>query len=202
MWDLINTYIKAFWSKILKNLVFSISKTDFITYNTSLYNISYIKTSIFFFFNTSFKHSFFIIFYSSSLSHPVSLFLNPSPPPANPPSKKHTHTQQTHQAKKTHTVNPHPNPPLPIKPPSKVHTHTTKIHSNNNKPTTVTLHYRSIAQPTTATLQPRFNPQHQTHHGKPPQKQAHHTDLLHHDPPRPRPTMTQTHNPPSSCRHQ
>ena len=47
-----------------------VSKTNFITYNISLYNISYIKTSIFF--NTSFKYFFFIIFYSSSL-HCLSL---------------------------------------------------------------------------------------------------------------------------------
>ena len=39
--------VRAFPSKFLKNLIFIISKINFITYNTPLYNISYIKTSIF-----------------------------------------------------------------------------------------------------------------------------------------------------------
>ena len=54
-------HVRAFPSKFLKDLAFAISKTNFITYNTSLYNIPYIKISIF---NTLFKYSFFIIFYS------------------------------------------------------------------------------------------------------------------------------------------
>ena len=51
--------IRAFPSTLLKNLAFTIS-TNFIIYNTSLYNIYSIKTSILF--NTAFKYSFFIIF--------------------------------------------------------------------------------------------------------------------------------------------
>ena len=39
--------LRAFPSKFLKNLAFTISKTNFITYSTPLYNITYIKTSIF-----------------------------------------------------------------------------------------------------------------------------------------------------------
>ena len=42
-----NKLIRAFSSKLLKKLAFTISKTNFITYNTPLYNIPYIKTSIF-----------------------------------------------------------------------------------------------------------------------------------------------------------
>ena len=42
-----NKLIRAFSSKLLKKLAFAISKTNFITYNTPLYNIPYIKTSIF-----------------------------------------------------------------------------------------------------------------------------------------------------------
>ena len=66
--------LKAFTSTLLKNLAFTISKTNFIIYNTSFYNIPSIKTSIFF--NIPFKYSFFIIFYFSSLS-PLSLSFSP-----------------------------------------------------------------------------------------------------------------------------
>ena len=69
--------LRAFPSTILKNLAFTISKTNFIIYNKSLYNIPSIKTSIFF--NIPFKYYFFIIFYSLSLSLSLStqLFLTP-----------------------------------------------------------------------------------------------------------------------------
>ena len=63
---------------MLKKLAFTISKTNFIIYNTSFYNITSIKTSIFF--NILYKYYFFIIFihflFFLSLSS-VSLFLNP-----------------------------------------------------------------------------------------------------------------------------
>ena len=39
--------LRAFLSRILKNLAFTISKPIFITYNTLLYNIHHIKISIF-----------------------------------------------------------------------------------------------------------------------------------------------------------
>ena len=54
--------IRAFPSTLLKNLAFTISKTNFIIYNTSFYNIPSIKTYIYF--NTPFEYSLFIIFYS------------------------------------------------------------------------------------------------------------------------------------------
>ena len=60
---------------IQKDLAFTISKLNFTTYNTPLYNIPSIKTSIFF--NTSFKYSFFIIFYSFLFFLSLSLTLSP-----------------------------------------------------------------------------------------------------------------------------
>ena len=67
--------LRAFPSTILKNLAFTISKTNFIIYNKSLYNIPSIKTSIFF--NIPFKYYFFIIFYSFFYFLSLSLSLNP-----------------------------------------------------------------------------------------------------------------------------
>ena len=60
---------------IQKDLAFTISKLNFTTYNTPLYNIPSIKTSIFF--NTSFKYSFFIIFYFFLFFLSLSLTLSP-----------------------------------------------------------------------------------------------------------------------------
>ena len=40
--------LRAFLSNMSKNIVFSISKPNFITYNIPLYNTTYIKTSSFF----------------------------------------------------------------------------------------------------------------------------------------------------------
>ena len=54
--------IRAFSLSILKNLEFTLSKLNFIIYNTPLYNLLYIKTSNFF--TTLFKYSIFIPFYS------------------------------------------------------------------------------------------------------------------------------------------
>ena len=55
----------AFTTVELTFLTFNISKTHFIYFNAPLYNMSNINGSFFlFFFNASFKYSFFIIFYS------------------------------------------------------------------------------------------------------------------------------------------
>ena len=77
-------------------LAFTISKTNFIIYNTSLYNIPSIKTSIFF--NIPFKYSFFIIFYSFfSFLSPLSLSLSqPNYSQHRQPSHPPTHTTSTH----------------------------------------------------------------------------------------------------------
>ena len=40
-------HVRAFLSNMSKNIAFSISKPNFITYNTPLYNTTYIKTSSF-----------------------------------------------------------------------------------------------------------------------------------------------------------
>ena len=86
------------------------------------------------------------------------------------------------------------------------HTHKkpTKLHNHShNSQSTTTINHPPPPpwQPSTATLNLTHNKnprqQQQTHHGKPPQKQTYHIGLLHHDLPRPRPTKTQTNNPPS-----
>ena len=75
--------LRAFPSTILKNLAFTISKTNFITYNKSLYNIPSIKTSIFFFtfhlniISLLFFIHIFILSLSLSLSLSTQLFLTP-----------------------------------------------------------------------------------------------------------------------------
>ena len=88
--------LRAFLSRIAKNLAFIISNPNFIIYNTPLYNIPFIKTSIFF--NIPFKYSFFIIFYFSfsllslSLSHPnYSQHCRPPHPPTHTTTTASTH---------------------------------------------------------------------------------------------------------------
>ena len=71
--------------------------------HTSLYNIPYIKTSIFL--NTSFKYSFFIIFYSSSL-YLLCVFL--SQPSA---AGHHIHPSQSPHPLTITTTSHQPNPP-------------------------------------------------------------------------------------------
>ena len=80
-WDVASN-VRAFPSKFLKNLVFIISKINFITYNTPFYNISYIKTSIFLTLHLNILSLLFLfIFYyyfslSLCLSLPLSLHLS------------------------------------------------------------------------------------------------------------------------------
>ena len=74
--------LRAFLSRILKNLAFTISKPIFITYNTPFYNIPYIKTSIFLTLHLNIISLLLFIFFIShspsvSLSHYLSIFLNP-----------------------------------------------------------------------------------------------------------------------------
>ena len=87
-WKGLYAFFRAFPLRLLKNLTFTISKSIFITYNTSLYNISYIKTSIFLTLHLNIiSLLFFIISHSPlvSLSHCLSIFLNPVKllPPSN-----------------------------------------------------------------------------------------------------------------------
>ena len=83
----------AFPSTLQKNLVFTISKPNFITYNTSLYIISNIKTSIFLTLHLNILFlSFFILPLSFfvSLSF-VSLFHNPALPATISTHPYHNH---------------------------------------------------------------------------------------------------------------
>ena len=67
-------YLRAFSSTLIKNLAFIISKPNFITYKTPLYNILYIKTSIFLTLHLKILSlSLYIIFNSSSLCLCLSL---------------------------------------------------------------------------------------------------------------------------------
>ena len=237
--------LRAFLSRILKNLAFTISKPIFITYNTPFYNIPYNKTSIFLTLHLNIISLLLFIFFIShspsvSLSHYLSIFLNPVRllPPSDICSQNfrglsfsssslinhgHSHNhghhhhhrhQQTHEAKNTHTEQTH----IPIhhcqSNHQAKHTHThkkpTKLYNHNHDSQSTT----TINHPPPPTWQPSIatinlthneNPRQQqqthhgnlvppiycsTHHGKPPQKQTHYTDLMHHDPPCPKPTMT------------
>ena len=60
-----NCNVRAFPSRESKFLVFTISKHYFLAFNTSLYNTSYIKDSIFF--TASFKFFFYSLYVSFSL---------------------------------------------------------------------------------------------------------------------------------------
>ena len=121
---------RAFPSKLLKNLAFTISKTNFITYNTSLYNIPYIKTSIFLTLHLNilsllFFIHFFIISHSPSLSlslsHCLSIFLTPVkllPPSAICSQNLHglsfsssSPINHGHSHNHTHHHQPQPQPP-------------------------------------------------------------------------------------------
>ena len=110
--------IRAFPSTLLKHLAFTISKPNFITYNTPLYNIPYIKTSIFLTLHLNILSlSFFILLLSFSVSlSSVSLFHNPAPlaticthpkPHQKPKNQRITKSQQR---PKTTSINPHPAP--------------------------------------------------------------------------------------------
>ena len=122
---------KAFPSKVLKNLAFSISKTNFITFNTSLYNTTYIKISIFLPLHLNILSLLFFIhffsFLSLSLSFSTQLF---SAPPATTLSivtiRPTTHTTTTTNlppmpqlTKKNHIRKKptHPHPPHIHSPP-------------------------------------------------------------------------------------
>ena len=113
--------IRAFLSNMSKNIVFNISKSNFITYNTPLYNTTYIKT--FFFFLPFHLNNVSLLFFLSllylSLSH----------------STAGTTLQTTHQKSTTHTTTttnkkkPSPSPP-PTNPPPLAHH---KLHPSKTK---------------------------------------------------------------------
>ena len=90
MIDIVDCYLQSIPIKPSEKLAFVISKTNFITYNTSVYNILYIKTFIFLTLHL-YIHSllFFLLFLSLSLS--LSNFSEHRRPP-NPPSHTTTTT--------------------------------------------------------------------------------------------------------------
>ena len=115
-WYNCSNAIRAFLSRLLKNLAFTISKPIFI--NTPLYNIPYIKTSIFLTLNLNILSlSFFILPLSFSVSlSSVSLFHNLAPPATisthlkphqKPQNQRITKSQQR---PKITLINPHPAP--------------------------------------------------------------------------------------------
>ena len=140
---------------MLKNLAFTISKTNFIIYNTSFYNIASIKTSIFLtFYLKIISLLFFIHFFillSLSLS-PLSLCFSTqlfSAPPAptsihpypnhhiHPPSpplatSNRTKSPQPQQEKKEKTHNPQPK--KTHKPNQQNRTTTPSIHASTRAP--------------------------------------------------------------------
>ena len=116
--------IRAFPSTLLKHLAFTISKSNFITYNTPLYNIPYIKTSIFLTLHLNILSlSFFILLLSFSVSlSSVSLFHNPAPPATISTQKKKNHLHiQSHKIKESSK--------------SKNHKITTKTQNHPDQPT-------------------------------------------------------------------
>ena len=97
----------AFTMVELTFLTFNISKTHFIYFNTPLYNMSNINGSFFlFFFNASFKYSFFIIFYSFFIF--FSFLLSPLSLSSSPSLSLLTHTYCHHLSL---LCRPHPLPP-------------------------------------------------------------------------------------------
>ena len=171
--------VRAFPLNILKNLAFTTSKTNFITYNTSLYNIPYIKTSIFLtLYLNILSLSFFIFFYSSFLDLCLSLLSvslsQPSTanhhihPPISQPQHPPTIVATSHQ----------PDPPQPqtiaqTKKKKNLHiqSHWIKESQNHNKdpkpPRSIYTHLWTtlINQPTPISKPPRST---YTQHPKPP----------------------------------
>ena len=139
--------IRAFPSTLLKHLAFTISKSNFITYNTPLYNIPYIKTSIFLTLHLNILSlSFFILLLSFSVSlSSVSLFHNPAPPATISTQKKKNHLHiQSHKIKessksKNHKITTktqnHLNQPIPIsESPRSTHTQHPKPPRSTHEP--------------------------------------------------------------------
>ena len=104
-WPTSLSFLGAFFSSILKNLAFALSKPIFITYNTPIYNTTYIKTSIFFlqfhlnnvsllFFN---NFLFFLSLLCLSLSHSTT---STNLPTTHPKPTTHTTTTTNKKRKK------------------------------------------------------------------------------------------------------
>ena len=101
------TPIRAFSSKISKNLAFNISKTYFIYFNNSFDNSSNIKSFIFFTISLKYYYYFFIFYSQSHLFHYPQL-QQPTPPPLPNPQPPKSQTK-TNYCKPTVTTS-QPNP--------------------------------------------------------------------------------------------
>ena len=142
MW--ISYFLRAFLSRLLKNLTFTLSKPIFITCNTPLYNTTYIKASIFF--TISFKYCFFIIFqqffYFSFL---LCLSLSHSTVGATLPHPLTTTTTGITKPNSHHTQQPIATSPSSQQPPQ---THYPQTHHTNP---TINHHSTAIATITDGT---------------------------------------------------
>ena len=128
--------IRAFLSNMSKNIAFSISKSNFIIYNTPLYNTTCIKTSIFFFLPFH-LNNVSLLFFNNFLFFLSLLYLSLSHSTAG------TTLQTTHQKPTTHTTTttnkkkPSPSPPpanpLPLAH-HKPHPSKTKSQTHHPKP--------------------------------------------------------------------
>ena len=78
------TSLRAFSSKISKNLAFNISKTYFIYFNNSFDNLSNFKSFIFFTISLKYYYYFFIFYSQSHLFH----YPQPQPPNHQPPKSE------------------------------------------------------------------------------------------------------------------
>ena len=127
-WLDFKTSLRAFTLRVLKILAYSIKKTNFIAFNTSLYNTSNIKTSIFLTLHLNIISLLFFIYFLFFLSLPLS----------QPNSSKHRHPSQYQQPPqpiatmpKTQTLPTTTMPPPPTNPTThqKPTTHTTTTKS-------------------------------------------------------------------------
>ena len=121
--------LRACPSSILKDLVFTISKTNFITYNTPLYNIPYIKTSIFLTLHLNIIS--LLIFYSFSLYLSL-LCVSLSQSSA----VRSTHTTTTTSNHPYHNHHIHPPSPPPTR-----STTTTNNNGEKKKKTSTSTHH-------------------------------------------------------------
>ena len=145
--------LRACPSSILKDLVFTISKTNFITYNTPLYNIPYIKTSIFLTLHLNiisllifYSFSLYLSFLCVSLSQPSATSHHIHPPKATSKATKSKNHKIT-----TKTQN-HLNQPTPSTQSHLINQRTqplkSRTHQNQSKPLKLKTHQYQIAKPT------------------------------------------------------
>ena len=149
--------VRAFPSTILKNLAFTILKPNFITYNTPLYNTTYIKTLCFLPFHLNIVSLLFFNNFLFFLSPLYLSFLSLS-------FSQHRRCHTTNSHHKTHRPTTHQKPT----------THTTTTTNKKRKKIIVerNLHIHIHSQPPTAAppSPPPANPPPLAHHKPFPSK--------------------------------